>query len=65
MKLSEIPQVLANSNIVGLIEKSTGKKFMRGDNPYYDMQIDNLILCPADCENYYGFIRDDYEPVYK
>lgn len=65
MKLSDIPQVLTNSNIVGLIEESTGKKFMRGDNPYYDMQIDNLILCPADCENYYGFIRADYEPVYK
>jgi hypothetical protein len=38
---------------------------MRGDNPFYDMQIDNLILCPVECENYYGFIRGDYEPVYK
>jgi hypothetical protein len=53
------------SNIVGLIVLETGERYLKGDNPFYDMQIVNYICCPEDEYNYCGFVRSKYEPIYK
>ena len=62
----EINEALLNPPLAGIIVKATGATYMHGENPYYDMQMANYVLWePENGHNWYGFIRDDYEPIYK
>ena len=64
--IEEIMEIRANNPIVGITVKATGETYMRGENPYYDMQIDNYaVWLPENGDNWYGFIRDNYKPIYR
>lgn len=63
--LREIQNAISNSGIIAIKVRSTGKVYRRGENPYYDMEMDNFTAWSPDCgENWHGFIRENYEPVY-
>jgi len=54
----------AKTNNVILTVKETEKQYKYGENPYYDMAIENFLTCPKDMENnFYGFCKNDYELV--
>ena len=57
---------MSKSNLIGITDKKTGKSYMRGENPYMDMQINNYELWkPEYGDNHYGFVKNDYEPIYE
>ena len=63
--IEEIKTILANHPLAGITVKATGKIYMRGENLYYDMQMDNYALwLPENGDNWHGFIKADYEPIY-
>lgn len=64
MKFSKIKTILENANLKNLSikVKKTGEIYKYGQNPYYDMEIENYILCPAGKEiNWHGFCKNFYE----
>lgn len=46
-------------SVLGIVDLKTQRIYDKGENPYYDMQIENYILCPDGVSNWYGFIKDD------
>lgn len=49
-----------------VLDKKTGKEYEYGENPYYNMVIENCIFCDMfsdevkDQNNFYGFNREHY-----
>ena len=66
LSIAEIYEAIENNPITGIIVKSTNKKYMRGENPYYDMEINNYWVWEKEGrpDDYYGFDGNIYEPVY-
>lgn len=68
MKYAKIKQSLEEKRelVHGIKDLLSGKFYIRGDNPFFDMQIDNcLIWKPEYGENWFGFINNNYELVMK
>lgn len=65
MKISKMNELLTRElpKVKGIVVKSTDQKFYKGDNPFYDMQIENYIVCPVNNGDWYGFNKNDYELI--
>jgi len=66
MKLADMSNLLTVElpKVKGITDKSSGKTYLRGENPYMDMQIENYIVCPFDDKNWHGFNKSGYELIY-
>lgn len=66
MNIKESKELLKSKlkKVKGIIDKNSNKFYLKGENPFMDMQIDNYILCPKEINNWFGFIKNDYELVY-
>lgn len=71
MKIIEINEFLKEEQpkIKGIIDKRTGKTYLKGENPFMDMQINNYIISVKSLQDakkdWYGFIRDEYEIIFQ
>lgn len=66
LRIKDIKRALSSVNLkeLSIKVKKTNEIYKYGENPYYDMEIENYILCPIGYENnWFDFIRNDYELI--
>ncbi|MDD2269572.1 MAG: hypothetical protein PHY15_08555 [Eubacteriales bacterium] len=67
MRIVEMNKILQDEmpKVKGIIDKKANKQYLKGENPFMDMQIENYLLCPSENEtDWFGFNKTDYELVY-
>lgn len=66
LTIRQVKEKLRNElpKVKGIQDKKTGKTYLKGENLYYDMQIENYIICPDGINNWFNFIKADYELLY-
>jgi hypothetical protein len=68
MNYAEMNQLLIEKRpmVKGIKDLNSGKFYDTGENPFMDMQIDNCLLWRKEYgNNWFGFIRSNYELIMK